>query len=120
MADETVREEVERIDAAESADLLGETEVAEESTAREYIEFLGDPDNPLGTAFLNSHTMEKGDPAWKRLGVKPTKDLTWERDPFGPAIGFKGNRLLLPVEDIDPAVATALEKVPGFKRVTVE
>lgn len=95
--------------------------VAEESApepTNEWIEYEGDPDNPKGIDFLHSHTIPKGDPVWKRLGVKPTKDLVWERDPLGKPIGFKGNRLLLPTEGLDPSVVTALvENVPGFKAV---
>ena len=71
----------------------------------EYIEYLGDPENKHGTAFLGSHTITKGDPVW-------------ERDPLGPAMGFKGNRMLLSTDGMDPALVTALtEKVPGYKLV---
>lgn len=85
----------------------------------EYIEYLGDPENKHGTAFLGSHTITKGDPVWERLRVdKPSKDLVWERDPLGPAMGFKGNRMLLSTDGMDPALVTALtEKVPGYKLV---
>lgn len=94
-----------------------EEPVAEE-TAPEWIEYLGDPENPNGVHFLHSHTIPKTDAVWKRLGVKPTKDLVWERDPLGAPIGFKGNRLLLSTEGLDPAVVSAVvEKVPGYKVV---
>lgn len=88
-------------------------------TKSEFIEYLGDPDSTHGVQFLHSHTIPKGDPVWQRLGVdKPTKDLEWERDPLGKAIGFKGNRLLLSTEGMDRALVTALtEKVPGYKLV---
>lgn len=85
----------------------------------EYIEYLGDPTNTHGTAFLHSHSIPKGDPVWERLRVdKPTKDLTWERDPLGPGMGFKGGRMLLSTDGMDPALVKALtEKVPGYKLV---
>jgi hypothetical protein len=82
----------------------------------EYIEYLGE--QPYGTAFLSSHTIPKGDPLWKRNKVSLTKDLVWERDPLGPGIGQKGNRMLLPVEDIPVEALSFLEKTPGFKRVS--
>lgn len=88
----------------------------EEQAPREYIEYLGE--EPHGTAFLTSYTIPKGDALWKRAGVKPTKDVVWERDPNGPGIGQKGSRMLLPVEDMPDGTAAVLEKVPGFKRVT--
>lgn len=83
----------------------------------EWIEYLGEPDSPHGTAFLSSHTIPKGDPVWKRLGVKPTKDLVWERDPLGPGHGFKGNRMLLSTEGLDQSLVEAVAKIPGFKVV---
>ena len=46
--------------------------VAEEAnvpSTHEYIEYLGDPDGPHGTAFLTSHTIPKGDTVWARLKV---------------------------------------------------
>lgn len=89
-----------------------------EPQTRDYIEYLGEP--PYGTDFLTAHTLPKGDRLWKRLGVKaPTKDIVWERDPFGPGHGQKGNRFLVPVEDLTPEIAAGLEKVPGFKKVNV-
>ena len=86
---------------------------------REYIEYLGDPENKAttGTDFLSSYTIPKGDPLWKRAGVTVTKDVTWERDPMGPPVGHKGNRFLVAVEDLPEGTAEVLEKVPGFKRV---
>ena len=93
--------------------------VAEEANApstHEYIEYLGE--EPHGTAFLTSHTIPKGDTVWARLKVaKPSKDLVWSRDEFGPAIGQKGNRMLLDTEGLSPELVTALAKVPGYKVV---
>lgn len=86
----------------------------------EYIEYLGDPNGLHGVTFLSSHTISKGDPAWKKLGVEATQDLVWERDPYGPAVGFPGNRFLLRVSDIPANLVSAVAKLPGFQRVTVE
>jgi len=47
-----------------------------------------------------------------------TKDIVWERDPFGPGIGQKGNRMLVRVDDIPAEALQILEKTPGYKRVT--
>jgi hypothetical protein len=94
------------------------SEAAEAPQTNEFIEYLGDPDNPYGTAFLASHTLPKNDTVWDRLRVdKPGKDLVWNRDEFGPAIGNKGNRLLLSTEGLDPALVQGLAKVPGYKVV---
>jgi hypothetical protein len=82
---------------------------------REYIEYLGE--EPHGTAFLTAHTLPKGDQLWKRSGLKVTKDVTWERDPYGPGIGQKGNRMLVAVEDLPDGTAEVLEKLPMYKRV---
>lgn len=81
-----------------------------------YIEYLGE--EPYGTAFLSSHTIPKGDGLWKRNKVEGAKSVTWERDPLGPGIGQKGNRMLVRVEDLDPAQVALLEKTPGYKRVS--
>jgi hypothetical protein len=98
-----------------------EPTVAEQpaTETHEYIEYLGETDSKHGVAFLQSHTIPKGDPVWERLRVdKPSKDLVWERDPLGPAMGFKGNRMLLSTDGMDRALVTALtEKVPGYKLV---
>jgi hypothetical protein len=94
--------------------------VAEDSApeTNEYIEYLGEEDNPHGTAFLTTHTIPRGDSVWGRLKVdKPTKDLTWTRDEFGPKIGQKGSRMLLDTEGLDPKLVQALAKVPGYKVV---
>jgi hypothetical protein len=92
-----------------------EKTVAPEESAG-FMEYLGDEVH--GTNFLSSHTIPKGDHLWKRAGVDaPKKDLVWERDPYGPAIGQKGNRLLIPLTDLTEDQAKALERVPGFKRV---
>lgn len=99
---------------------MAENKVAEEAApaTREYIEYLGEQDSPHGTSFLTSHTLPKGDPVWDRLKVaKPSKDLVWRRDEFGPGIGNKGNRMLLDTEDLDPAIVKAVAKIPGFKVV---
>lgn len=88
---------------------------AEALPTRDYIQYMGE--DPHGTAFLTSHTLPKGDALWKRNGVTVSKDVTWERDPMGPGIGQKGNKMLLAVEDLDPAVVRILEKTPGYKRV---
>jgi hypothetical protein len=87
---------------------------------QDFIEYLGDPENPAagGTAFLSSHTIPKGDGLWKRAKVSVSKDLTWERDPMGPGIGQKGNRMLLATSDVPPEALAVLEKTPGFKRVS--
>ena len=104
------------------ADKTASTEtVAEESAAvetNEYIEYLGEEDSPHGTAFLTTHTLPKGDSVWQRLRVdKPTKDLVWTRDEFGPKIGQKGSRMLLSTDGLDPRLVTALARVPGYKVV---
>lgn len=80
-----------------------------------FMEYMGE--EPYGTAFLSTHTIPKGDALWKRAGVdSPKKDLVWERDLYGPAIGSKGNRFLLPLADLTEDQAKALERA-GFKRV---
>lgn len=99
---------------------VNEEPVAEQSApeTNEYIEYLGDPDSPHGTAFLSSHTLPKNDTVWERLRVdKPSKDLVWNRDEFGPGIGRKGNRMLLSTEGLSPELVKAIAKVPGFKVV---
>jgi hypothetical protein len=93
-------------------------EATDEQKPREYLEYLGE--EPYGTDFLGSHTITKGDALWKRYGVKPTKDVVWERDPLGPGHGKPGNRMLLAVEDIQPDVVPVLEKLPNVKRVTLD
>lgn len=93
-------------------------DVEAEPETQDYIEYLGDPDNVTGTAFLTSHTLPKGDPLWKRARVTVNKDITWVRDPMGPGIGQKGNRMLLHVDDIPAGALPVLAKTPGFKRVT--
>jgi hypothetical protein len=100
--------------------MAGQTNVPDEKMAaeEEFIEYLGDPENPTGTAFLSSHTIPKGDGLWKRAKVSVSKDLTWERDPMGPGIGQKGNRMLLATSDVPPEALAVLEKTPGFKRVS--
>lgn len=98
-----------------------EVEVAESSVeteqdkTRDYIEYKGD--ETFGTAFLTTHTIPKGDGLWKREGVTAPKDLVWERDPFGPALGFPGNKMRLAVEDIPADLLPILERIPGYKRV---
>lgn len=101
----------------DQTDAVEPVEEDEVPTEREYIEYLGE--EPHGTDFLTSHTIPKGDPVWKRFGLKPTKDVTWERDPFGPGIGQKGNRMLLSVEDLPDGVAEVLEQGQNYRRVTV-
>ncbi len=95
-------------------------ETTEKATAKEpttdYIEYLGE--EPHGTSFLTTHTLPKGDALWKRAGVDVKKDVVWERDPMGPAIGQKGSRMLLPVADLPDGVAPVLEKTAGYKRVS--
>lgn len=91
------------------------TEVPADKT-NEYLEYLGE--EPHGTAFLTSHTLPKNDPVWGRLRVdKPSKDLVWNRDEFGPPIGNRGNRMLLSTEGMSPELVTAVAKIPGFKVV---
>jgi hypothetical protein len=92
------------------------TDRAAHAATADYIEYLGEA--PHGTAFLSSHTIPKGDALWKRNKVEDAKDAVWERDPQGPGIGQKGNRMLLSVEDLTPAMVSVLEKTPGFKRVS--
>lgn len=99
MADNKTRAEADRIDAQDQG----------------FIEYLGEA--PHGTAFLTSHTLPKSDALWKRNGVENPKEVTWERDPNGPGIGQKGNRMLVRVADLEPAQVAVLEKTPGFKRV---
>lgn len=99
----------------------GDEKAAPVAETREYIEYLGDPNNSVvgvETAFLSSHTIPKGDPLWKRAGLTVTRDVTWERDPMGPPVGQKGNRFLVAVEDLPDGTAAVLEKTPGFKRVS--
>jgi hypothetical protein len=87
-----------------------------EAESADFIEYAGE--EPHGTAFLTTHTIPKGDPLWKRNKVSPSKDLVWERDPMGAAIGQKGNRMLLSTDGIAPEVLAVLEKTPGYKRVS--
>lgn len=105
---------------ADTTRTLTAEQTAPTEAKTEFIEYLGEPTEKHGVDFLHSHSIPKGDPVWARLGVdRPNKDLTWERDPLGKPIGFKGNRLLLSTEGLDPALVTALtEKVPGFKLVS--
>lgn len=91
-------------------------ETTKAASAREFIEYTGE--EPHGTAFLTSHTLTKGDALWKRNKLTVTKDVTWERDPLGPGIGQKGNRMLVDVEDLPDGVAEVLAKTPGYKRVS--
>jgi hypothetical protein len=106
--------------ATENKDAVAAEEATTEQDAqpREYLEYMGE--EPYGTAFLSSHTIPKGDPFWKRYGVKPTKDVVWERDPLGPGHGHAGNRMLLAVEDIAPELVPVLEKLPNVKRVSLD
>jgi hypothetical protein len=89
---------------------------ADENTKVEYIEYLGE--EPYGTAFLHTHTLPRGDGLWKRAKITANKDVTWERDPYGPGIGQKGNRMLVRVEDLPTGAAEALEALPQYKRVS--
>jgi len=84
---------------------------------QDYMEYLGE--EPHGVAFLTSHTLPKGDGLWKQNKLTVTKDIVWEADPSGPAIGQKGRRMLVPLADLPDGVAKVLDKTPGFKRVTV-
>lgn len=93
-----------------------ETADTKAANTTDYIEYMGDEVH--GTSFLTSHTLPAGDGLWKRNKVEGAKKLTWERDPMGPGIGQKGARMLLPVEDIDPAQVAVLEKTPGYRRVS--
>jgi len=96
---------------------MPDDKVAEAKTAKtDYIEYLGEA--PYGTDFLGSHTIPKGDGLWKRNSVTVTKDVVWERDPMGPEVGQKGNRMLLPVADLPAEVVDVLAKTPGYKRVS--
>lgn len=88
------------------------------NNSADFIEYLGDPDSPHGVAFLTSHTIPKGDGLWKRNKVEDPKNVTWERDPLGPGIGQKGNRMLVRVEDLTPSMVSVLEKTPGYRRVS--
>lgn len=101
---------------AEQVEFEEQQAASDANAEREYIEWLGE--EPYGTDFIHSHTLPRGDGLWKRAGLKVNKDVTWERDPFGPAVGQPGNRFLVPVEDLPNGVAEVLEKVPGYKRVT--
>lgn len=91
-------------------------ESAPEATEVEYIEYLGE--EPFGTAFLTSHTLPRGDGLWKRNKLDVRKDVTWERDPYGPAIGQPGNRMLVRVDDLPAGTAEVLEKLPTYRRVS--
>lgn len=97
---------------------MATTSEAKESPKTEFIEYLGDPGNKQGVDFLTAHSLPKSDSIFKRGKVSPTKDLTWERDPSGPAPGFPGARLLLPTEDLDPAVVALLKDTPGYRLVS--
>lgn len=113
MTDESVQVEADRIDTEEA-----EAAQQEAESRTEFIEFLGDPNNAHGVAFLTAHTLPRGDGLWKRAGLTVNKDVTWERDPQGPPIGHKGARFLLPVSDLPEGVAEVLERTPGYKRVS--
>lgn len=95
---------------------LAEEESAPETTEVEYIEYLGE--EPHGTAFLSSHTLPRGDGLWKRNKLDVRKDVTWERDPYGPGIGQEGNRMLVRVDDLPAGTAEVLEKLPQYRRVS--
>lgn len=82
----------------------------------DFIEYLGS--DQYGTAFLTWHTIPKGDPLWKRNRLQVSKDIVWARDPMGPEIGQKGNRMLVAVEDLPEGTAEILAKTPGYKRVS--
>lgn len=90
-------------------------EMTPEPETTEYVEYLGE--KPYGVEFLTSHTIPKNDTLWKRSGVEATKDVTWERDPMGPGIGQKGNRMLVKTADLPDGARAVLEKTPGFKIV---
>lgn len=96
--------------------------MAEAKNTKDYVEYLGDPADPgaHGVTFLTSHSLPRTDPLWKRNRLEATdvKAVTWERDPNGPLVGFKGARFLLPIEDFTPAQVEILEKTPGYRRVT--
>lgn len=95
-----------------------ETTVAEakEAPQTEFIEYSGEAG--ISSHFLSSHTIPKGDSLWKRNGLKVTKDVTWERSPDGPAVGFGPGLFRVPVADLDPEAVAVLEKTPGYKRVS--
>jgi hypothetical protein len=90
--------------------------VQTEPAQSEFIEYAGE--EPFGTSFLTSHTLPKGDALWKRNNVEVSKDLVWERDPMGPAIGQKGSHLRLSTEGLPADVVKVLENTPGYKRVS--
>lgn len=104
--------EADRVDAAETEELRQE---AEAENNQGYIEFLGE--EPHGTAFLTTHTLPRGDGLWKRNKLTVNKDIVWERDPMGPAIGQPGSRMLVPISDLPDGTLEILEKTPGYKRV---
>jgi len=102
--------------STENTDVVADQEATTSEPRGEWLEYEGE--EPHGTAFLQSHTIPKGDAIWKRLGVKPTKDLVWERDPLGPAVGQKGNRMLLSTEGLDPELVAVIDDhFPNIKRV---
>lgn len=117
MAKDSAAAEAAAIDKAESAEVLGTEEEA--PPTRDYLEYLGDPNDNFGTTFLTTHVLPKGDGLWKRAGVTVNKDIVWERDPYGPPIGTKGNRMLVPLEDLPAGVAQVLDKLPNYRRVSV-
>ena len=84
------------------------------TTTTEYVEYLGDPTH--GTAFLQSHTIAKNDPVWKRAGIEDAKEVKWERDPNVP-VGQK-SRMLVPADSLSPAQLEVLSKTAGYKRVS--
>ena len=106
----------EEVPVEEIEETTPETAEEEVPETQDYIEYLGE--DPYGTAFLTAHTLPKNDGLWKRNKVTDAKSVTWERDPYGPGIGQKGNRMLVRVEDLSPAQVEVLEKTPGYKRVS--
>lgn len=82
----------------------------------QWVEYTGP--EPHGNTFLTSHTITTKDPMWERERVAPPEeDLVWTRDPNGPAVGWPGNRMLLPADDLSDGVVNALLKVQGFQLV---
>lgn len=100
--------------AIEKQDKVADEDAPERAAG--YLEYLGE--EPHGTAFLTTHTLPKGDGLWKRNKLTANKDIVWERDPNGPAVGQKGNRFLVPIEDLPSGALEVLEKLPQYRRVS--
>lgn len=84
------------------------TPTAQEGAKIEYLEYVGE--KPYGTEFIHQHTVTR-----KQLkdyrDVTTDKDLSWTKG--------KNGRMLVPISDMSPEAAEALEADPVFRRVTL-